>query len=112
MTSEPTSEDMIYANMVLKIFSICKEDKVDRKLVVFEVERKDTGFKAYVLGHISDLNDKGEVTEYSKFFMLAEFLPDRPTEEIYEVKNYFIPAIVKSPPPIPLPDNVFQFRKK
>ena len=115
MKSEPTDEDMIYANMALKIFSICKEDKVDKKLVIFEVERKDTGYKAYVLGHVSDLNDKGEPTEYSKFHMFAEFLPDMPTQELYEVKSYFIPAMIKAsdkPAPEPLPNNVYQFRKK
>ena len=109
MTSEPDDEDMRYADTVMKIFAICKDDLPNSKLCVFVAVRKDNGKKAYVLGHASHLDGDGEPTPETKYQALAEFLPHSTTQELYDVKDFFIPKIIKKEP---LPDNVVEFRRK
>ena len=80
---------------------------------VFLAKRKSDGAEVYLLGIVEKLDKNGGATAETEMAVVAEFLPNKSTKDLYDMLNFWItPREEPAPPAPPLPKNVFQFRKK
>jgi hypothetical protein len=114
--SEPQSP---YIEAVARITSICRQNIkkfMSDGLAVFEAVRKKDGETVYLLGFAENLDEKKGVTKATEISIVAEFVTNEDIPKLYSVTDYWIPSHGDAGPGEeevnPLPNNVYQFRKK
>jgi hypothetical protein len=113
MMSKPINDqDSVYAETIRRIHIVCRE-KTDKQLAVFRGKRKTSEEEVWLLAIVDHLTEDGKLTPDSSFSIMAEFMPDKPIDQLYDLLDFFVANVTKvSVPELPpLPKNVFQFDK-
>jgi len=106
-----------YIEAVGRITSICRQSVkkfMPDGLAVFEAVRKKDGQTVYLLGFAENMDEKKGVTKATEISIIAEFVPNEDIPKLYSVTDFWIPSREDAEPVEvkPLPNNVYQFRKK
>jgi hypothetical protein len=112
--NEPQSP---YIEAVSRITEICRQPIkkfMPDGLAVFEAVRKSDGQTVYLLGFAENMDEKKGVTKETEISVIAEFVPNEEIPKLYSVTDFWIPSQGDAGPEEvkPLPNNVYQFRKK
>jgi len=100
----------ICLEIINRIRLVVQDKESRKKFVVLHAKKKSTGESVFLLGLADKLNEGGACDSGTEMAMIAEFLPDKSIEELYDLQNWWFAEEMK--PTEPLPNNVIPFRRK
>jgi hypothetical protein len=108
-----SSDGKVYAEVIERIREAGDPATKTKGFGVFHGTRVSNGEEVFLIAIVENLDKNGKPSEDTEMAIVGEFLPNKPTKELYNLKDFWIvEEEAPTPEAPPLPKNVFQFRKK